>query len=1155
MVPEGVRRLFQVLTGEDMTDADEGVLFAVADALESGAVGVGEVEGLVGELVGKVRTEFSGKAADRFAGGLEVFDGLLSSGQGALGELAVFVRDLARQVRYLKLVTIYGLELLAFEMAWAAAWAGATGGASMAWLAARFAVMRFLLSRWWGQLFMRLAMAAAGGVAFNVVPDLQAQVQMLGEKSSAKWDGKLSEQAAGMGAFSALVSLPLSAVGGLVSNAVTKVLVRGLGDEVDEAILEAAARKAVAEHAELYPVSAMASFADVVAKHLDHYAGMSVRGMWSARFGHGVGEALEDALSELFGEVGYQAATGQEVTWNPYSVTAGFFESVFSGVGRVAGLASRGRLVPDGPSPYLNDTGHSGKGGANGDAADGEESPLLEKGSGSQTGDAFGSPYLGRPSDSSAMSDSSEVSAMSDVDSVFSALGELKGVGAGKAGILGDSDLLAGERGNESVLGEPESIGQNTKPMSRHDGDATAPWIVAGFGQDRPRTPQSADATTTQLFEQDRAATPPAYSPIAGTYQVVNGVSGVDDPSGSGDQAQRVEPGARVQGPSAESSGVPGLSERVESGVRVQGSSAESSGVPGLSERVESGVRVQGSSAESSGVPGLSQRVEPGASAQSPSAETPRAPGLPSDAAQPKATAPAAVADRLGGPESLDSSEFLGGRSKALEDQVLPGAHVESSPAGTSGHVVSTGHADAVVLHEDSHLSDGEPLLPVAESQVSPTSNAGVAGLSGLPPGTVPVPVPAEAASVGVSAALVRSSVGDTATTPVLLVSQADPNSGVVLSRRQASNLAKTLGGDVVALVPGRGERGPRWMWFRADGSRPKPVGEPRRKTASKQTAAQRGDLGALANASTAVPTAETVTSREVPSPETASGVVGDQPRTPATATSEADAARERLVSAADWSESDLRAEIEHAKAVAEPSDVEAAKNIVRYTHDVVNLARENARVPLADVVALVAAQHPDQSLENQTRAGELSHALAERFGTHGNSLRIRAGAGDSKPSGVDLAWVAESDRSSIVEVSRERVYKASGRAPADVTKYGFIGGNDRITTIYDHTYAASRDQYVSTTEDPNYHHKNLRYRYVIDPSVTGISVADTLKAQNKNYWVPWEREILYRYIGAEDIIGWYEYKEDSNSLSGISLVRFVRNKGYRGNKDAPPVV
>ncbi|WP_395474658.1 hypothetical protein [Saccharopolyspora spinosa] len=174
---------------------------------------------------------------------------------------------------------------------------------------------------------------------------------MLGEKSSAKWDGKLSEQAAGMGAFSALVSLPLSAVGGLVSNAVTKVLVRGLGDEVDEKILEAAARKAVDKHAELYPVSAMARFADVVGDHLDHYAGMSVRGMWSARFGSGIGEALSEGLGELFGEVGYQAATGQEVTWNPFSVTAGVFESVFSGVGNLAGLVWRGKLHPEGPSP------------------------------------------------------------------------------------------------------------------------------------------------------------------------------------------------------------------------------------------------------------------------------------------------------------------------------------------------------------------------------------------------------------------------------------------------------------------------------------------------------------------------------------------------------------------------------------------------------------------------------------------------------------------------------------------------------------------------------------------------------------------------------------------------------------------------------------
>ncbi|WP_132494666.1 hypothetical protein [Saccharopolyspora elongata] len=245
----------------------------------------------------------------------------------------------------------------------------------------------------------------------------------------------------------------------------------------------------------------------------------------------------------------------------------------------------------------------------------------------------------------------------------------------------------------------------------------------------------------------------------------------------------------------------------------------------------------------------------------------------------------------------------------------------------------------------------------------------------------------------------------------------------------------------------------------------------------------------------------------------------------------------------AEW-----RAEVERAKEVAEPGDVAAADMVVRHTHDVIKLARNYARVSLADVVALVAAQHPGRSPENRARATEFSRTLAEKLGTQGNSLRIHAGAGSSKPSGVDFAWVAESDWSSIVEVSREHVFKSTNRAPADVTTNGFIGGNDRITTIHDHTYAASRDQYVSTTEDPNYHHKNALYRYMIDPPVTGISVAETLKAQNKYYWVPWEREVVYLHIRGEDIVGWYEYREDPNSLSGISLVGFFYNEGYRGN-------
>ncbi|MGI8311894.1 hypothetical protein [Saccharopolyspora hattusasensis] len=524
MVPEEVRRLFQVLTGEDMTDADEGLLFAVADALESGAAGLGEVRALVAELVGKVRTEFSGKAADRFAGGLAVFDGLLSSGEAALRELAVFMRYLAQQVRYLKLVTIYGLELLLLEMAWAMQFAGATAGASLLWLAARMAVMRMLLSRWWGQLFMRLATAAAGGVTFNVMPDVQAQLQMVGE--GFQWDGTLTAQSAGMGAFSALVSLPLSALGGLVSNTLTKVLVKGLGDDVDAAILEAAAKKAVAEHAELYPVSAMAKFADAVGKSLDDYAGMSVGAMWLARFGHSVGDAVAGSLSELFGEAFYQLLQGGPLTWNPYSLSAGGFETVFSGLGTLAGLALRGKLHPEGPSPYLEDTGGGGGGSDDGGGSGGEKTPLLGIGSRSQTGDFPGSPGKDSTSDFSDGSDVHSVISGSDTGSVDSAAVP---VSSGDGLVVSGAGPAFGDMAGKDGQGGTDRKGGAEGSMPGGKAARGVP-MVPGSGQDRPGAPPPAHSDEVAGSGQDQpGAPPPAYRPVAGG-DPVPGVHGVDAP-------------------------------------------------------------------------------------------------------------------------------------------------------------------------------------------------------------------------------------------------------------------------------------------------------------------------------------------------------------------------------------------------------------------------------------------------------------------------------------------------------------------------------------------------------------------------------------------------------------------------------------------------
>ncbi|WP_190822923.1 WXG100-like domain-containing protein [Saccharopolyspora pogona] len=940
MVPEGVRRLFQVLTGEDMTDADEGGLFAVADALESGAVGVGEVGGFVAELVGKVRTEFSGKAADRFAGGLEVFDGLLASGEGALRELAVFVRDLARQVRYLKLVTIYGLELLLFEMAWAVYWAGATGGASMAWLAARMAVMRFLLSRWWGQLFMRLAMAAAGGVAFNVVPDLQAQLQMLGEKSSDKWDGKLTEQAAGMGAFSALVSLPLSAVGGLVGNALTKVLVQGLGDEVDAAILEAAVKKAVAEHAELYPVSAMAKFADVVAEHLDVYAGMSVRGMWLARFGEWVGEALENALSELLGEVGYLAATGQEVTWNPFSVTAGAFETVFSGLGNLAGLAWRGKLHPDGPSPYLDGTGRGEGGSDDGGGFDEEKTPLLGIGSGSQTGNPLGSPGKDSTFDSSDSSDSSDVSG---VDSVFSG-SDTGSVDSAAVSVPSGDDLV--------VSGSPpvSAVAVGTDGKGGTDGkrgaDGGVPGgtpargvpVVPGSGQDRPGTPPPAYSDGAPGFGSNRPVTPPPYSPVAG-----------DDQAAPGKRPLEVHTSKTQDSP----------------------------------------------------------------------AVTPHASGVPADAARPEAVGSGSVVDSDGRvPADAARPEAVGSGSVVDSDGGVPAGH-PASPSGMTGRDGDPG-ADSVAGRGDSHRQDGAVVSPDSATlsgegaQAAPSLHRDPAAVLpvGLPADTVRVPVPADVvAGGGLAEFVVRGGVADSTGGPVLLVSHSNPNAGVVVTPGQGSELAKDIGRNVVAMTQRQGRRGPQFTVFAADGSRPRPLAGP----GAAVLAGGSGGVAGLAKASATVPAAsggKTVAGDET----TAARTVSAQERSgagevqPAAITHDVGAGTVRDtggIPVEKWSKLDLDREIARAKKLGLSSDEkEAAGQIVWLAHDVQGLARADAVVPLKDVVALVAAKRRELGDDHQDQVVEFSRALADRLGTRGSGLRIRAGAGPVRLSDVDSAPV-----------------------------------------------------------------------------------------------------------------------------------------------------
>ncbi|MBB5159380.1 WXG100-like domain-containing protein [Saccharopolyspora phatthalungensis] len=753
LVPEEVRRLFQVLTGEDMTDADEDALFAVAERLESGAATVEVLAPAVGEVMGQVRGEFSGKAADRFAERLAGFGPVLEAGGVGLRELAGFVRNLALQVQYLKFVTVGGLLLLWAEVAWAVSMAGVTAGASMAWLAARFAVMRFLLSRWWGQLFMRLAVAQVVGIGLQVVMDVGAQGVQFALGTRKKWDGQLTGMAVGVGAFSALLAVPLSALGNVVGNAVTKVLVRGLGDEIDVEVLAAAAKHAVEEHAELYPASSMARFADVVSKNIEDYAGMSVRAMWAARFGHGLGESLEEGLTEMLGEAGYGALSGQGAQWNPFSFTAGLSEAVGSGIGNLAGLALRGQLIPAGRAQDAAG-GEKESGSADTDT-DVETSEDAKVDPGSQPRE-FGSPKELSTRD---LAESVPGSTTVATD-LKSALGPVvKGIPVTSGFLPVDLGVdAAATMGLDPKAGARETPNY-TAPTSWHADDENAPG--APWDLDRPVTP------------------PPSYSRVTGDNHAGAWSSAVAATGVSAERSAGSEIVAKIGDSSADlppNDGHPGVDTPRANGHKNVDDAR----------LVEPLARLDDVSWESSSFPDVAEVSD-----------------LPSDVAMSRNSQAAAALP------GADAWSTLPGQESAWDGMTVLGV-----PAGRDS---AAENSDAVGVGDSTPHSS---VLPGSSGVVSPV------GPVGLPAGAVRVTVPVDVVADGGVAEFVRGRVRDVGVGPVVLVSGVGSSPGVVVSSGQASEVARVLGRDVVAMMPGRGERGPRWMRFSSNGSRPRPVAD-----------------------------------------------------------------------------------------------------------------------------------------------------------------------------------------------------------------------------------------------------------------------------------------------------------------------------------------
>jgi hypothetical protein len=129
---------------------------------------------------------------------------------------------------------------------------------------------------------------------------------------------------------------------------------------------------------------------------------------------------------------------------------------------------------------------------------------------------------------------------------------------------------------------------------------------------------------------------------------------------------------------------------------------------------------------------------------------------------------------------------------------------------------------------------------------------------------------------------------------------------------------------------------------------------------------------------------------------------------------------------------------------------------------------------------------------------------------------------GHDLPPEVDRALLVAEDQGTIVETEPGIVvYRAVETEPAEVFARG-LRPNDpgNISALHNHVGTTGRTQFVSTTLDKNYHHKNRRYIYTVRSSESGIDVAKTLAAQGRAYLFSWEKEVAFTgTIPPEDIV------------------------------------
>src|SRR5262249_37901033 len=303
-VPEEVRGLFLVLTGEEWPTADEDKLLLRGRAWGKAATRVqNELAPQITHAVNYIRANFDGRAEQGFAETMAPYTvdqpHYIQSATEQFRQLETFLEDTSVQVEYVKLISIISLIELLAEIAWAIASAPFTGGASMTWLAGVEEVVKYLMKRWWGRLIIRIVQAEVMGIAFQTAMDALVQAIQIAEGRRQHWDANLPLPAIGVGALGGALPLPFNAIGHKLGHLLGEKLVAVFGKDAGKAAGDAAA-EAAAKHAGELGGKPLREVAEHIASSTDHLAGGAVTNKWLMKTGTQFLNTIEEGLHEAF---------------------------------------------------------------------------------------------------------------------------------------------------------------------------------------------------------------------------------------------------------------------------------------------------------------------------------------------------------------------------------------------------------------------------------------------------------------------------------------------------------------------------------------------------------------------------------------------------------------------------------------------------------------------------------------------------------------------------------------------------------------------------------------------------------------------------------------------------------------------------------------